>query len=66
MDGNREALGTRFLVLEEQYKMAAYFTRISLFPELAEKQANEDRGLKSIEVSMFWLVFKPGIIVNEL
>ena len=53
MDGNREALGTRFLVLEEQYKMAAYFTRISLFPALAEKQANEDRGLKSIEVSMF-------------
>ena len=34
---------------------------IPLSPELAEKQANEEENLTSIEVSMFYLVFKPEI-----
>ena len=34
MNGNREALGKRLLVLEEQYKMAVHFTRIPSTPEL--------------------------------
>ena len=47
MNGNREALGKRLLVLEEQYKMAVHFTRIPSTPELNFSDHNSSDHTKA-------------------
>ena len=54
MNGNREALGTRLLVLEEQHKMAVHFTRIPSSPELSDRNSSDHTKAESNICSLLY------------